>query len=183
MFERQRHLKPPEEERRGHDRDRGYGRALHLAAGAAKPVRPPRQRAVRLVQSQGEQAGISTRRRSSRTNPIRNRRSETIQTPGSRTNKRRDRPADQPATSPEPAPADLLSSPPRGSPPRERTGARPRGRGRGREEQRRRLIWAQALGVSGGGNGDGHEIWEEEGTRRRAHGRKGTEGTGTGRGR
>lgn len=41
-----RYLKPPEEERRGHDRDGGDGRALHLAAGAADPVRPPRQRTV-----------------------------------------------------------------------------------------------------------------------------------------
>jgi hypothetical protein len=74
MFERHRHLKPPEEERRGHDRDRGDGRALHLAAGAAEPVRPPRQGAVlkhRLAQSRGRgQAGISTRGRGSHTNPI-----------------------------------------------------------------------------------------------------------------
>ena len=41
-----RYLEPPEEERRGHDRDRGDGRALHLADGAAEPVRPPRQGAV-----------------------------------------------------------------------------------------------------------------------------------------
>lgn len=83
MFERQRHLKPPEEERRGHDRDRGYGRALHLAAGAAKPVRPPRQRAVRLVQSQGEQALSALRDAAAariQSNPIRNRRSQTTQT-------------------------------------------------------------------------------------------------------
>jgi hypothetical protein len=146
----ERHLKPPEEERRGHDRDRGDGRALHLAAGAALPVRPPRQRAVRLVQSQGGEgnklesalgdaaaaAGIQSATDGAK---------ETIQTPGSGTNKRR-KGIDQP-TNQQPAPADLLSSPPRGSPPREMTGARPQGLGRGREEQRRRLIWARALGV------------------------------------
>jgi len=112
------YLNPPEEERRGHVRDRGDGRALHLAAGAAEPVRPPSQGAVlapRPIWEGGNNKPVSATRTQSTTNPRRRIRFRSpTNSPHSPANERITRPTSQPADqarASQPTPADLLSTP------------------------------------------------------------------------